>query len=122
MPYAAAPPPKLSLPLSLFAVIAVALLAAPALGGDWPRWRGPSGDGVTADTDLPQTWSPSQNVTWKAPLPGPGNSSPVVLGDRVFVTCASDKGALRSVLCFDRSDGKVRWRKDTPFKGEEPTH
>jgi outer membrane protein assembly factor BamB len=100
----------------------VALLTATTLAGDWPRWRGPDGNGVTAETDLPQTWSATQNVTWKAPLPGPGNSSPVVLGDRVFVTCASEKGAVRSAICFGRADGKVRWRKDVSFKGEEPTH
>ena len=99
------------------------LLVAPASNGsDWPAWRGPTQDGITRETGLPESWSASQNITWKVALPGPGNSTPVVWGDRVFVTCASDKGATRSVLCFDRNDGKELWRRDTHFAGEETTH
>jgi outer membrane protein assembly factor BamB len=55
-------------------------------------------------------------------LPGPGNSSPVVWGDRVFLTQALDKGRRRAVLCFDRGTGKVLWQRETPYKEEEPTH
>src|SRR3954471_426178 len=108
--------------IALIGLAVWATLASVVAAADWPAWRGPAGNGITQETNLPETWSQTENVTWRAPLPGPGNSSPVVLGDRVFVTCASDKGAVRSVICFDRADGKVRWRKDTPFKGEEPTH
>ena len=96
--------------------------AAVALAADWPAWRGPAQNGVTQETDLPETWSNTENVAWKAPLPGPGNSTPVAHGDRVFVTCASDRGAVRSVLCFDRATGKELWRRDTKFAGKEPTH
>src|SRR3954452_6048676 len=97
-------------------------LASPAMAADWPAWRGPAGNGITQETNLPETWSQTENVTWKAPLPGPGDSSPVVFGERVFVTCASEKGAVRSVFCFARADGKELWRRDTRFGGEEPTH
>src|SRR3954470_14405488 len=97
-------------------------LASPAMAADWPAWRGPAGNGITQETNLPESWSQTENVTWKAPLPGPGNSTPVVFGDRVFLTAASDKGAVRSVICFDRADGKQLWRRDTKFSGQEPTH
>jgi outer membrane protein assembly factor BamB len=93
-----------------------------ALAADWPAWRGPAGNGTTTETGLPEKWSQAENVAWKVPLPGPGNSTPVVFGDRVYLTCASDKGAVRSVLCFDRASGKELWRRDTKFTGEEPTH
>ena len=98
----------------------VAAPVAPA--ADWPAWRGPHGTGVCDETDLPTKWSATENVAWKAPMPGPGTSTPVIVAGRVFVTCASDKGAVRSVLCFDRKDGKLLWRQDTPFAGVETTH
>ena len=106
-------------------VLAILLLCA--LGGclfaaDWPAWRGAAQNGITQETGLPESWSNGENVTWKAPLPGPGNSTPVIHGDRVFVTCASEKGAVRSVLCFERAGGKQLWRRDTKFAGEETTH
>ena len=64
-------------------------LVAPATNGaDWPAWRGPTQDGITRETGLPESWSASQNITWKVELPGPGNSTPVVSGDRVILTTA----------------------------------
>ena len=90
------------------------------LAGNWPGWRGPDATGVTAELNLPLHWSGTQNVRWKAPLPDEGNSTPIVWGDRVFVTQASEKvdwpppGAggpasayRRSLLCFSRADGKI---------------
>src|SRR5437016_2413739 len=53
---------------------------------DWPRWRGPNADGVADGRALPVRWSKTENVLWSATLPGWGTSSPVVSGDRVFVT------------------------------------
>jgi len=103
-------------------VLSLQALTPCARGADWPAWRGPHGNGVTDETDLPLKWSATENVAWKAPLPGPGNSTPVVSQGRVFVTCASDKGATRSVLCFDRTGGKPLWRQDTKYSGEETTH
>ena len=107
----------------LLTAICVCLIpAAGATADDWPAWRGPAQNGVTRETALPAEWSQTKNVTWKARLPGPGNSTPIVHGDRVFVTCASAKGAVRSVICFDRATGKELWRRDTKFEGKEPTH
>ena len=106
---------------------ALAILLLCASGGflaadDWPAWRGAAQNGVTGETGLPETWSNTENVAWKVPLPGPGNSTPAIFGDRVFVTCASEGGAVRSVLCFDRAAGKALWRRDTKFAGREATH
>ena len=103
-------------------VFALLVLEGHCLAGNWPGWRGPAGTGVTGEGDLPLTWSQQENVRWKVPLPGPGNSTPIVWGERIFVTCAIDKGAKRSVLCFARGDGKLLWRRDRTFPGQEPTH
>ncbi len=76
--------------LSILAAVAV----APALAEEsaWPHWRGPAGDGPSPDAKPPTTWSATENVRWKAAIPGRGSASPVVLGDRVFVTSAIDTG------------------------------
>jgi hypothetical protein len=69
-------------------IVAVLSLAAVArLGAEnWPQWRGPGSQGVSSETQLPTAWAPDKNVAWKAALPGSGHSSPIVWGDRVFVT------------------------------------
>jgi outer membrane protein assembly factor BamB len=107
-----------SLPL---AVLLVCAGLAPA--ENWPGFRGPRGDGTSLEKGLPVSWSPTENVRWKVKLPSPGNSSPVVWGDRVFLTQAlDDRGSQRAVQCYDRKDGKLLWQKAIPFEGEEPTH
>jgi len=53
---------------------------------NWPQWRGPGGQGVSADTEVPTEWAPDKNVLWKAELPGTGMSSPIVWGDRIYLT------------------------------------
>jgi hypothetical protein len=88
----------------------------------WPRWRGPSGQGVVRTTGYPDRWSPTENVIWKTPVPGRGNSSPIVWGDRVFVTTAYDDGARLSLLCFRRSDGRLLWEVFVPQQGVEHAH
>src|SRR5207244_3167897 len=71
-------------------VAAVMLVAvAPVLGADWPQFRGPDGAAVADGNDLPVKWSATENIRWKAPLPGKGLSSPVVAGEKVFVTACS---------------------------------
>src|SRR3954471_4238134 len=82
-----------------------------AVNTNWPMWRGPHGDGRSDETDVPTKWSASENVTWKVPIPGKGHSSPVVWGDRIFVTTAVEPENKRDLLCLDRRDGKVLWRK-----------
>src|SRR4051812_46359737 len=105
----------------------LALAAAPAArlarAADWPMFRGPDRNGVSPDAQAPLNWSATKNVKWKAPLPQPGNSSPVVSGGRVFVTCAEDRnGTRRSLYCFDRSDGKQLWVKTITYPEVEKTY
>ena len=68
------------------AFILVYLTGGSLAAADWPQWRGPSGTGTTAETGLPVKWSATENVAWKAPIGGLGVSTPIVVGDRVFVT------------------------------------
>ena len=80
----------------------------------WSRWRGPSGQGLVEGAAYPDTWSGTQNVVWKTPVLGRGHSSPIVWGDRIFLTTAAADGSSRSVLCFRRSDGKQLWQTEVP--------
>lgn len=78
---------------------------------DWAGWRGPKGDGTSAETGFPTRWSPTENVKWKVPIPGKGHSSPVVVGERLFLTtCIEDSGE-RKLLCLSTSDGGLLWEK-----------
>lgn len=102
-----------SLSLVIFAIGRV------ALASDWPQFRGPDGLGVSSETNLPVSWSETENLNWKTELPGYGASSPITLGDKIFVTCYSGygiKGKSGSmadltlhVVCVNRSDGKIIW-------------
>ena len=87
---------------------------------DWPQFRGPHGLGVSAQGKPPVTWSPTENIAWKVALPGPGTSSPIVVGDRIFLTyytgygpaareATSQENLKLHVLCLARSDGKTLW-------------
>ena len=79
---------------------------------DWPWWRGPNRDGLAdPDQDPPLSWSETENVLWKTEVPGRGHSSPIVLGDQVFLTTADESRDLQSVLAYDRKTGKLRWEK-----------
>src|SRR5262245_27804312 len=71
----------------------------------WTRWRGPSGQGVVAATGYPDAWSATENVAWRAAVPGAGNSSPIIWRDRIFLTTAYENGRRLSVLGFRRTDG-----------------
>lgn len=88
----------------------------------WPRWRGPSGQGLVAAGAYPDTWSPTQNVRWRVDVPGSGNSSPVVWGDRIILTTAYDRGARLSVLAYSRKDGSQLWESFVPQQGQERVH
>jgi len=86
------------------------LLPGAALAENWPGWRGPNFDGISPEKGLPQKWSATENVRWKAKLPGAGVSNPIVWGERVFVT-ASD-GRLNDrlhLICIHRDSGKQLW-------------
>lgn len=88
-----------------------ALLAMPALAADWPGWRGPRGDGTSDETGIPVRWSKTENVAWKTPIPGRGYSSPIISGDRVFLTTCREKELQRVLLCLDRRDGRILWER-----------
>jgi outer membrane protein assembly factor BamB len=101
--------------------------------GNWPQWRGPLGTGVAPDADPPLEWSETRNVRWKTPIPGRGHSSPVVWGQRIFLTSAVPVGKTLSpqgghahgahdnvsptrrlaftVLAVDRGDGSIVWQR-----------
>jgi outer membrane protein assembly factor BamB len=79
---------------------------------NWPRFRGPTGQGISTESDLPLRWSASENVAWKTPIPGEGWSSPAVWGDRVFLTSATAEGTTCHVMCVDRLSGKVLWDRE----------
>lgn len=119
-----------ALPYLAAAVIALALWPGPRLAGQapavrmvadegegvkyWPRWRGPSGQGVVTGTGYVDTWSATQNVLWKTPVPGRGNSSPIVWGDHIFLTTAYEGGRRVSVLAYSRSTGRLLWETAAP--------
>lgn len=85
------------------------LLSAAAPAANWPQFRGPNGQGITPETDFPLHWSATSNVVWKTPIPGEAWSSPIVWGDHVFVTTATDGGETCRVLALDRREGRVLW-------------
>ncbi len=107
----------------LAVLLALPVLAlSPGRAEDWPAWRGPTGQGHSAATGLPVRWSATENVRWKIPLPGPGNSTPIVWGDRVFLTQATESGRKRSLWCLSRRDGAKLWEATVEFRGDEPKH
>lgn len=101
--------------------LAVVLLVAATAGADWLRFRGPNGDGAAPAGKLPTTWGPQENVCWKTALPGAGTASPVVVADKVFVSCYSgyaqdidEPGDIKNLtlhlVCVNRADGKILWQ------------
>src|SRR5579864_4729818 len=102
------PASSASLPLmkaTSLAFVLIGLLVNPAGADDWPRFRGPNGDGVSGESKVPLQWGPRDNIAWKVELPGHGSSSPIVVGERVLVTCFTGKKAeeiVRHVMCFER--------------------
>jgi outer membrane protein assembly factor BamB len=90
-----------------------------ARAADWPAWRGPTGQGFCEEKNVPLTWSDTENVKWKIPLAHQGNSTPVVWGDRIFLTQANMGGTERSLLCLARADGKLLWQNDVSYNEKE---
>ena len=96
---------------------------APCLAADWPQFRGPGGNGISRETDVPLSWSRDSNIRWRVELPGPGNNgSPIVSKDAVFVAVATDDGRRRALHCYDRNTGRRRWIRSVEFQGKETTH
>lgn len=95
--------------------------------GDWPAFRGPTGMGISSASGMPTTWSETENIAWKTPLPGAGASSPIVFGDRIYLTAytgffvpGESGGSLdelqRHLLAINRDDGKIVWDKAVSAK------
>jgi len=116
--------------LSLAATFCVAA-AASLPAEDWPQFRG-AHQGLSLETGLPLRWSGSSGLAWKTPLPGPGHSSPVVSGERIFLTAFEPQGAVSNiiwwrsgrllVLCLDRQTGRILWQREVPAKRIEELH
>ncbi len=132
------------LPVALVFLVSSSLLAQSRYAAMWPHWRGPSHDGV-AKASVPLTWSDTQNVGWKIEIPGRGHSTPVIVGDRIFLTTAIPTGKRAEaaasagggrgagggsgageehrleVLAIDRATGKIAWQRTaaiaTPHEG-----
>lgn len=78
---------------------------------DWPVWRGPRGDGSSLEKEVPTQWSATNNIAWKTAVPGEGHSSPIVCGERIFLTTALKETEERVLLCFDRKAGSLLWQQ-----------
>ncbi len=121
---------------TLVSVLIVSGVMATAASADWSRFRGPNGSGVATDgASTPVTWGASANVKWKTALPGAGVSCPIIVGDRVYVTCYSGYGLdrenpgdmsklKRHVVAVDRATGSIAWNKtidavlpEDPYEG-----
>ncbi len=90
-------------------IVCLLLTSTDLFAENWPRFRGPTGQGVSTETGLPTTWSADENIAWKTEIPGEGWSSPIVFGDRVFVTSAAVEGKSCHVICVDRRSGEILW-------------
>ena len=127
----------LTIAISL-AYAGLSLLAQSAAAGDWPQWRGPDGSGISNEKNLPSEWSPTKNIKWKTAIEGRAHSSPIVWGNRIFVTTAiegaevagakaakhmlgdkefvhpdaigANKKHTFKVLAIDRDSGKILWQ------------
>ena len=96
--------------VSLSAMLMVATVAARA---DWPEFRGPRGDGHVSPPDdtklrgFPLTWSETNNIKWKTEIPHKGWSTPVVLGNQIWITTATPEGRDYFAICVDKETGKI---------------
>jgi outer membrane protein assembly factor BamB len=111
--------------MSRFFIVA-SIVLAPAVAvfaGDWSQFKGPNASGVSPEKNLPTEWSKDKGIKWKTPLPARGVSSPVVAGNKVYITCSSGTRDDRlHVLCFDASTGKQLWHRQLQGTGGTACH
>ena len=102
--------------MRMLQLIRIGLMAwacgGPVAAENWPQFRGPTGQGISGEKNLPTHWDGVSNVLWKTTIPGEGWSSPIVWDQRVFVTAATQKGTACRVLCLDSSNGRVLWDRE----------
>jgi outer membrane protein assembly factor BamB len=93
--------------------IALLLLSNSAFAENWPGWRGPRGDGTSEEKAVPTMWNgeTGKNIAWKVPSPGSGHSSPIIWGDKLFVTACLDDTQERVLACYRKTDGEKLWQK-----------
>ena len=91
-------------------VISLSLLANSS-AGEWPGWRGPTGDGVVPDEKAPLEWSIEKDVKWKVKIPGKGHASPIIWGDELFLVSADEESGERLLMCLSIKTGKTLWKK-----------
>lgn len=96
----------------LLSLVLMITTAAPLHSGNWPHFRGPSFNGSTTETGLPTQWSPTENIAWRASLPGPSAATPAVWDDHVFVSSTDPASNSLKALCFDRPSGKLLWQRE----------
>ena len=89
---------------------------------NWPGWRGPSGDGISAGKGIPTKWSSKENIAWRIAVRGEGHSSPIVWGDKVFLTSSLTEKNKRILLCIDRLSGQTVWQRDVVQSPPETVH
>lgn len=105
------------------------MLTAPLVAEDWPQFRGPAGNATSVDSVIPLRWTADENIVWKSELPGRGSSSPIIWGDRIFLTAFTgygmtmddpgDKSNLElHLLCFDRTSGALIWDRSVKASAE----
>ncbi len=87
----------------------LALACGNALADNWPQWRGSKGDGISSEKSIPVLWSKSENVFWRASLPGQGGATPAVWDDRIFVTSADGDDLV--LICLNAEDGTQLWQQ-----------
>ena len=102
------------------ACVLISASASVALGGEnWPNWRGPNHNGAAADEKgLPASWSATENVVWRTPIPETSGSTPIIWGDRIFLSGSDARGQKSVAICLDAATGKILWRKDLGKDGD----
>ena len=109
---------EMPISLPIFPLIVAALLAPTILRaaeGEWSRFRGPNGSGISGATSVPTRWT-AKDYNWKVKLPGDGHSSPIVWERRIFVTCGDPAIGKRMILCLDAATGRTLWQRDYESK------
>jgi len=97
--------------LTLGGLVASSSHALPA--EQWPHWRGPSFNGSSTEQGLPTRFSKTEHVNWVAVLPGPSAATPIIWGDRIFVSSVDQQVGTLQVICLDRAKGKTLWQRET---------
>src|SRR4051812_31401096 len=90
--------------------IGLLLVATTAAADTWPRFRGPNGTGIAENQNIPVKWT-KENILWKIPLVGDGNSSPIIWNDFLFVQSASKDASKRLLICMNSKTGETKWTK-----------